>query len=81
MALNRLAPTQQPADFDVQQTDFTYDVLGRYTCNDWGDLQTAQANGAYPFDVVVIGGGMFGGYIADFNLMGAHSRGGVECEC
>jgi choline dehydrogenase-like flavoprotein len=65
MPLAKLAPVQQPADFDVQQTDFNYDVLGRYVCNDWGDLQAAQANGAYPFDVVVIGSGMFGGYIAE----------------
>ena len=50
MPLAKLAPVQQPADFDVQQTDFNYDVLGRYVCNDWGDLQAAQANGAYPFD-------------------------------
>ncbi len=67
MALNKLAPLQPliPADFDVQQTDFTYDVLGRYICNDWGDLQAAQSCGGYPFDVIVIGAGMFGGYIAE----------------
>ncbi|MDQ3918905.1 MAG: DUF1080 domain-containing protein [Acidobacteriota bacterium] len=67
MALNKLAPIQPatPAEFDVQQTDFTYDVLGRYICNDWGDLQAAQAGGGYPFDCIVIGAGMFGGYIAE----------------
>ena len=50
------------AKFDVQQTDFTYDVLGRYTCSTWDEVRT---NGGRPFDVVVIGAGMFGGYIAD----------------
>ncbi len=67
MTLKKLAPAQPPADaeFDVQQTDFAYDVLGRYICNDWGDLQAQQAAGGHPFDCIVIGAGMFGGYIAE----------------
>ncbi len=65
MPLPKLIPSQQPADFDVQNTSLSYDVLGRYVCNTWEEITTAQANGAYPFDAVVIGGGMFGGYIAE----------------
>src|SRR5262250_3264655 len=65
MPLNKLTSTQTPADFDVQETDFTYDVLGRYICNNWGELAAAQTSGGYPFDAVVIGAGMLGGYIAE----------------
>jgi hypothetical protein len=73
MPLPKLIPSQQPADFDVQNTSLSYDVLGRYICNTWEEIMTAQANGAYPFDAVVIGGGMFGGYIAEK----LYRRGGV----
>jgi choline dehydrogenase-like flavoprotein len=65
VTLQKLTASQIPADFDVQETDFTYDVLGRYLCNDWGDLQAQKAAGGYPFDAIVIGAGMFGGYIAE----------------
>jgi hypothetical protein len=51
-----------PARDDVQQTDFGYDVVPRYICNNWQEIAAAQAPGAYPFDVVIIGAGMFGGY-------------------
>src|SRR5213592_2243656 len=47
---------------DVQQTEFSHDVLGRWSCSTWPEL---SGNGGDPFDVVVIGAGMFGGYIAD----------------
>jgi choline dehydrogenase-like flavoprotein len=47
---------------DVQQTEFSFDVLGRWACSTWAEV---NANGGDPFDVVVIGAGMFGGYIAD----------------
>ena len=47
---------------DVQETAFSYDVLGRWVCSSWPEVST---NGGDPFDVVVIGAGMFGGYIAD----------------
>ena len=49
----------------VQQTDLAYDVLGRYVCNDWAEIEAQQQDGGYPFDVVVIGAGMFGGYCAE----------------
>src|SRR4051794_41978276 len=50
------------ATVDVQQTAFSHDVLGRWCCATWNEVSN---NGGDPFDVVVIGAGMFGGYIAD----------------
>jgi choline dehydrogenase-like flavoprotein len=47
---------------DVQQTTFSHDMLGRWVCSTWNEV---SGNGGDPFDVVVIGSGMFGGYIAD----------------
>ncbi len=47
---------------DVQQTEFSHDVLGRWACSTWAEVSN---NGGDPFDVVVVGAGMFGGYIAD----------------
>ena len=47
---------------DVQQTEFSHDMLGRWVCSTWPEVRD---NGGDPFDVVVIGAGMFGGYIAD----------------
>lgn len=53
-----------PTSTTPQETDFTRDVLGRYTCN---GLDEALAStdpaidaAARPFDVVVVGGGSFG---------------------
>ena len=65
MPLPKLVPGHGPAPFDVQDTAFTYDVLGRYVCNTWEEIQASQDSGGYPFDAVVIGAGMFGGYIAE----------------
>src|SRR5437763_1777915 len=64
--LPRLFPTSDPNDrVKTQDTDFGYDVMSRYTCNNWDEIVAAQANGGYPFDAVVIGAGMFGGYCAE----------------
>lgn len=62
--LNRLADTGQPIvpPPDVQRTAMSLDVLGRFVCNTWDE---AVGNGGAPFDAVVVGGGMFGGYCAD----------------
>jgi choline dehydrogenase-like flavoprotein len=65
MPLADLVPGQNPAAFGVQQTAFSYDVLGRYTCTSWDEVAAAQASGGYPFDAIVIGAGMFGGYLAE----------------
>ncbi|MDE3074459.1 MAG: DUF1080 domain-containing protein [Chloroflexota bacterium] len=64
--LARLLQSSSPTDrVQVQQTDFAYDVLGRYVCNDWAEIEAQQQDGGYPFDVIVIGAGMFGGYCAE----------------
>jgi hypothetical protein len=65
MPLNELLPGSNSARDDVQQTDLAYDLVSRYVCNTWQEITAAQGPGAYPFDVVVIGAGMFGGYSAE----------------
>jgi choline dehydrogenase-like flavoprotein len=65
MPLNRLDDSGQPLlpdAPDVQRTTLSLDVLGRFVCNTWDE---AVGNGGAPFDVVVLGAGMFGGYLAD----------------
>src|ERR1700745_1359723 len=47
---------------DEQRTTLGLDVLSRFVCNTWDE---ATNNGGRPFDAVVIGAGMFGGYCAD----------------
>ena len=59
--LPRLNPDPQVL-VDVQQTAFSHEVLGRWACSTWAEVSN---NGGDPFDIVVIGAGMFGGYIAD----------------
>jgi choline dehydrogenase-like flavoprotein len=46
---------------DVQRTTLGIDALSRFVCNTWNEATT---NGGRPFDAVVIGAGMFGGYCA-----------------
>ncbi|MCB4824199.1 MULTISPECIES: family 16 glycoside hydrolase [Roseicella] len=48
---------------DFQQTAFAHDLVGRYVCSTWDEAVTG--NGGAPFDAVVVGAGMFGGYCAD----------------
>jgi hypothetical protein len=52
----------------TQGTDFSRDILGRYTCNGLDEaLQSANNSirpDARPFDVVIIGGGSFAGVLA-----------------
>ena len=64
--LPRRPASADPADrVTVQQTAFSYDVIGRFVCNDWGEVAASLADGGFPFDVVVIGTGMYGGYCAE----------------
>jgi len=65
MPVQELVPGPNPARDDVQETTFGYDIVPRYICNNWQEITAAQGPGAYPFDVVVIGAGMFGGYCAE----------------
>src|SRR5215212_4156176 len=64
--LPALIPSSDPAQrVQVQTTAFTDDVLGRYVCNDFDEVMAGLADGGFPFDAVVIGAGMFGGYCAE----------------
>jgi choline dehydrogenase-like flavoprotein len=65
MAIPRLVADPNGTSIDVQQTAFSYDVMGRYVCNSWSEIQASQGSGGFPFDAVVIGAGMFGGYCAE----------------
>ncbi len=49
------------------RTEFTLDVLGRYICNGLDEAlqSTTGRSDARPFDVIVIGGGTFGGAVAE----------------
>ncbi len=72
MTLHRLDDSGQPLLIpDVQRTSLSLDVLGRFCCNTWDE---AVNNGGPPFDVVVIGSGMFGGYLADKLFRGGGLR-------
>lgn len=53
----------------AQHTDFSKDVLGRYVCNGLDEaLASTTAPGGRPFDIVVVGGGSFGGALAQHLL-------------
>src|SRR5262245_10280787 len=51
-----------------QTTDFSRDILGRYICNGLDEARqstdTTVRPDARPFDVVILGGGSFGGVLA-----------------
>jgi hypothetical protein len=53
-----------------QYTDFSKDVLGRYVCNglDEAIRSTSGRPDARPFDIIIIGGGAFGGTLAQHLL-------------
>lgn len=61
-------------------TDFTRDVLGRFTCNGLDEaLRSADKSvrpDARPFDLIILGGGSFGGVLAQHLLYNdkAHSH-------
>jgi hypothetical protein len=63
----------------AQLTDFTQDVLGRYMCNGFDEaMHSTDKNGqrpdgspqsdARPFNAIIIGGGSFGGVLAQHLL-------------
>jgi choline dehydrogenase-like flavoprotein len=62
MTLSALTPDARRPQVEVQQTTFAHDVVGRWVANTWTE---AIQNGGRPFDTVVIGGGMHGGYCAE----------------
>src|SRR5258708_36195109 len=49
----------------TETTSFTRDIEGRFLCNDLSEVEAWRTGGGRPFDVVVIGGGTFGGAIAE----------------
>src|SRR5512142_2490573 len=65
MPIQELVPGPNLARDAVQQTAFSADVVGRYICNNWQEITAALGPGSYPFDVVVIGAGMYGAYCAE----------------
>jgi choline dehydrogenase-like flavoprotein len=61
-----------------QKTDFTLDVLGRFVCNGLDEalrsIDKSQRPDARPFDVIVAGGGSFGGVLAQHLFSGDKTR-------
>jgi len=57
----------------TESTTFTRDVFGRYTCNTLQEALDSTAGGGKPFDVIIIGGGSFGGVFAH-HLFNVDSR-------
>jgi choline dehydrogenase-like flavoprotein len=63
MPLNRLIDSGIPLPPpDIQRTSFSVDGLARFTCNSWEEAIASQTGGQ--FDIVVIGSGMYGAYVA-----------------
>ena len=61
--LPRLIPASDSTDrVEVQATTLGLDLVSRYHCSTWDEV---FGNGGAPFDVVVIGAGMFGAYCAE----------------
>src|SRR5262249_50167081 len=54
----------------AQYTDFSKDILGRYVCNGLDEaLQSTTGRAdAKPFDIIIVGGGSFGGALAQHLL-------------
>jgi choline dehydrogenase-like flavoprotein len=48
----------------AQRTDFSVDIPGRYTCNGLDEALASVGAGGRPFDLIVVGGGSFGGALA-----------------
>ena len=53
-----------PGPADVQETTFGLDAFSRFMCNTIDEVEEAQQQGGFSFDVVVIGSGMYGAFTA-----------------
>lgn len=60
--LQPLRPDVLANPVDIQETTLTKDVLGRFVCS---TIDEVLAAGGRPFDVVVIGAGLVGAYVAE----------------
>src|SRR5262249_1756009 len=49
---------------DVQETTFSLDAVSRFVCNTIDEVITAQQQGGFGFDAIVIGSGMYGAFTA-----------------
>jgi choline dehydrogenase-like flavoprotein len=64
----------------AQNTDFSRDILGRYSCNGLDEAfkstDTGNRPDARPFDVIIVGGGSFAGVVAQhvFSQDAAHQH-------
>jgi choline dehydrogenase-like flavoprotein len=54
-----------PTSPRAQRTDFSLDIAGRYTCNGLDEALASTGPGGRPFDLIVVGGGSFGGALAE----------------
>jgi choline dehydrogenase-like flavoprotein len=58
----------------AQNTDFSRDIIGRYTCNGLDEarrsMDTSMRPDARPFDVIIVGGGSFAGVLAQHLFVG-----------
>lgn len=48
-----------------ESTSFTKDVEGQRLCHDFSEAETWSTQGGRPFDITMVGGGSFGGTIAE----------------
>lgn len=68
MPLKRLSETNEflaemePPRRDTQTTTFSIDGIARFACNTWQEIQAAKGSRGY--DVIIIGSGMYGAYVA-----------------
>jgi choline dehydrogenase-like flavoprotein len=53
-----------PTNPRAQPTDLSLDIAGRFTCNGLDEAMDSVSRGGRPFDLIVIGGGSFGGALA-----------------
>jgi hypothetical protein len=52
----------QPPRRDIQTTTFSIDGIARFFCNTWEEIRDAKGSRGY--DIIIIGSGMYGAYLA-----------------